>query len=144
MDRQRKSVALSRHSSLPPGTKGGSPESTEPKREEAGEEEVFLCGSPSNNPFLVTKFSYQPYRYKIRQRRKVRHAGAPQHTVRLWQHHARRDAGDSSADSAVSVAPSAVLVIRLALERGHVVIGGLGPRRRAVRVGLSALVLLGP
>jgi hypothetical protein len=100
--------------------------------------------TPSKTHFWSQSSLKQPYRYKIRQRRKVRHAGAPQHTVRLWQHHARRDAGDSSADSAVSVAPSAVLVIRLALERGHVVIGGLGPRRRAVRVGLSALVLLGP
>jgi len=34
----------------PPGTKGGSPESTEPKREEAGEEEVFLCGSRQSRP----------------------------------------------------------------------------------------------
>ena len=42
----------------PPGTKGGSPESTEPKREEAGEEEVFLvflCGSPRPKPIFGHK-----------------------------------------------------------------------------------------
>jgi len=36
----------------PPGTKGGSPESTEPKREEAGEEEGLLVWvTPSKTHF---------------------------------------------------------------------------------------------
>jgi hypothetical protein len=76
----------------PPGTKGGSTESTEPKREEAGEEEASCVGHSVQNPFLVTKFSQTTLPVQVRQRRKVRHTGAPQHTVRLWHHHARRDA----------------------------------------------------